>query len=396
MLLRTRKLFFVFLFFALFFMGFFVRTDYVLVKPGTARDLREMVSVEGADEDDTGKFFLVAVAQQSSSIWTLVYGYFHPHIEIQRLSQMIPPGMQEHEYHQILQQWMEESKSTAQVVALKRAGYDVEIVSEGVVVAGFLDQSPSEGILEKGDLIIAVDGEKKSLAGEVISAVQQRRIGDPVELTVLRGDAELVLTITTEPHPDDPGLPALGVYISTLDWKPLLPLHIEMETGQIGGPSAGLMFVLEILNQLEPADLTGGRLVAGTGTIDINEDIGPIGGVFQKVIAAERAGAGYFLVPVENYSEAKEAAHHITLVPVRTLQDALDYLDSFDTAEQSMLYLDPNNRGWTRVSKAAAGTWPRGGSRGKSELRRAGCWVTPSGGDPKASATENIPPPTGS
>lgn len=337
-------------------MGFFIKTDFILVKPGTARDLREMVSVEGADQSDTGKFFLVAVAQQSSSIWTLVYGYFHPYIELQRLSSVLPPGMQEQEYRRILQQWMEESKSAAQVVALKRAGYDVEIVSEGVIVAGFLDQSPSEGILEKGDLITAVDGEAKTLAGEVISAVQKRQIGDPVELTVLRDDEELRLSITTGPHPDDPGLPALGVYISTLDWKPLLPVDIEMETGQIGGPSAGMMFVLEILNQLEPGDLTGGKLVAGTGTIDINENIGPIGGVFQKVIAAERAGAEYFLVPAENYQEAKKAVHHITLVPVKTLQDALDYLGSFDTLEQGMLYLDPNNRGWTRVSKAAAGT----------------------------------------
>ncbi len=325
---RTRKLIIVLFLFALFFMGFFIRTDYVLVKPGTARDLREMVSVEGADQTDTGKFFLVAVAQQSSSIWTLLYGYLHPYIELQRLSNVLPPGMQEEEYHRILQQWMEESKSTAQVIALKRAGYDVEIVSEGVVVAGFLDQSPSKGILEKGDRITAVDGERMTLAGEVISAVQQRRIGDPVELTVMRDDEELFLTITTGAHPDDPGMPALGVYISTLDWKPLLPIKIEMETGQIGGPSAGMMFVLEILNQLEPGDLTGGKPVAGTGTIDINENIGPIGGVFQKVIAAERAGAEYFLVPVENYEEAKTAVHHITLVPVRTLQDALDYLDS--------------------------------------------------------------------
>ena len=325
---RTRKLVFVFFLLALFFMGFFIRTDYVLVKPGTARDLREMVSVEGADQTDTGKFFLVAVAQQSSSIWTLLYGYVHPYIELQRLSNVIPPGMQEEEYRRILQQWMDESKSMAQVIALKRAGYNVEIVSEGVVVAGFLDQSPSKGILEKGDLITAVDGERMTLAGEVISAVQQRRIGDPVELTVIRDDEELLLTITTGAHPDEPGMPALGVYISTLDWKPLLPIEIEMETGQIGGPSAGMMFVLEILNQLEPGDLTGGKLVAGTGTIDINENVGPIGGVFQKVIAAERAGAEYFLVPVENYEEAKTAVHHITLVPVGTLQDALDYLDS--------------------------------------------------------------------
>ncbi len=315
----------------LLFLGFFIRTDYVLVKPGSAQDLREIVNVEGADQDDVGKFFLVTVAQQQSGLWSLVYGYLHPYIEVQRLSNVIPPGMQEHEYRRILEQWMRESKNTAQVIALRRAGYDVEIISEGVVVAGFLDQSPSKGILKKGDLITAIDGRKTLLAGEVISAVQQRRAGDPVQLTVLRDTEELNLTVTTGPHPDDPKLPALGVYISTLDWEPVLPIDIELETGEIAGPSAGMMFVLEILNQLEPDDLSGGRLVAGTGTIDINENVGPIGGVFQKVIAAERAGADYFFVPVENYEDAKKAVHHITLVPVKTLQEALDYLNSFDT-----------------------------------------------------------------
>ncbi len=345
MIFKKRKVLFILFALGLLYAGFFIRTGYVLVKPGTAQDLGEMVFVEGADQDDTGKFFLVTVAQQQSNLWTLLYGRLHPYIEVQRLSDVIPPGMQEEEYRLILERWMQESKNTAQIIALRRAGYDVEIVSERVVVAGFLDQSPSAGILQKGDLITAIDGQEIHLAGEVISAVQQRQVGDQVQLTILRGEEELHLTVTAGPHPDDPKLPALGVYISTLGWEPLLPVDIEMETGEIAGPSAGMMFVLEIMNQLEPGDLTGGKLVAGTGTIDVNEDVGPIGGVFQKVIAAERAGAEYFFVPAENYGEAKKAVHHIILVPVSTLQEALDFLDSFDTPDQGVLYLDPNNRG---------------------------------------------------
>lgn len=317
----------------LLLLGLFIRTDYILVQPGTAQDLREMVDVEDADRDDRGKFFLVTVAQLRTNLWTLLYGYLHPYIEVQRLSSVIPPGMQEHEYRKILEQWMQESKNTAQVIALRRAGYNVEIISEGVVVAGFLDQSASKGILKKGDLITAIDGRETHLAGEVISAVQQRQVGEGVRLTVRRDKEELTLTVITGPHPDDPGLPALGVYISTLEWEPVLPIDIEMETGEIAGPSAGMMFVLEILNQLDPEDLTGGRLVAGTGTIDVNENVGPIGGVFQKVIAAERAGAEYFFVPEENYADAKKAVHHITLVPINSLQEALDYLNDFDTLD---------------------------------------------------------------
>lgn len=332
---KKRKVFIYFVLLGLLFVGFFIPTDFILIKPGAAQDLSKMVNVEGADIDDQGKFFLVTVAQQQARLWPFIYGYLHPHIEVRRYSSVIPPGMQQYEYRLLLEQWMQESKNTAKVIALRRAGYEVEILSEGVAVVGFLEQSPSRGILEKGDLITAVDGEKTILAGEVISAVQKRRVGAPVQLTVLRDTEELNLTVNTGQHPNDPQVPALGVYISTRDWKPVLPIDVEMETGEIAGPSAGLMFVLEIMNQLDPADLTGGNLVAGTGTIDINENVGPIGGVFQKVIAAEREGAAYFFVPVENYEEAKTAVHNITLVPVKNLQEALDFLDSLAASGSS-------------------------------------------------------------
>ncbi|NLA04255.1 MAG: PDZ domain-containing protein [Firmicutes bacterium] len=324
----------------LFIVGLFIRTDYILVQPGAAQDLREMVTVEGADQSDQGKFYLVTVAQKQAHLWSLVYGYLHPHIEVQSLSSVIPPDLEEQEYRELLEQWMRESKNTAQVIALRRAGYDVEIISEGVAVAEFLDDSPSKGILEKGDVITAIDGHKTQLAGEVVSAVQQRRVGAPVELTVRRNSEEMYLTVITAPHTDDPKLAALGVYISTLDWEPVLPIEIKMETGEIAGPSAGLMFVLEILNQLEPGDLSGGQLIAGTGTIDVGENIGPIGGVYQKVIAAERAGAAYFFVPEENYEEARSAVQQIKLVPLKTLQEALDFLDSLAAGEESSLRLD--------------------------------------------------------
>lgn len=316
------------------FLSFFVPVaDYVLIRPGSADDLRPLVAVEGGDQDDQGKFFLVTVSQQKTRLLPLaLYGYLHPHIDVQPLANVIPPGMGEQEYRELLMQWMTESKLTAQVIALRRAGYPVEIISEGVAVEGFLEESPSRGILQKGDIIVAVDGKEVLLANELISAVQSRSVGETVGLTVLRDDEQLETEVTTVPHPDSPELPALGVYIRTLRWEPVLPLEIDFQTGEIAGPSAGMMFVLEILNQLLTQDLTGGRLIAGTGTIDINETVGPIGGVYQKVIAAEQAGAEFFIVPEENYAEAQKAVRDIELVPVRTLQDTLDFLDSLGAA----------------------------------------------------------------
>lgn len=313
-------------------LSFFIPTGYVLISPGSAEDLSKLVAVEGADTHGRGKFFLVTVSQQPARLLFAIYGFLHPHIEIESLANVIPPGMQEDEYRQLLEQWMNESKLTAQVIALRRAGYQVEIISEGIIVEGLLEESPTKGILEKGDIIIAADGDPVYLANELISVVQDRRVGDAVRLTVLRDEEQLDPVINTAPHPDNPDLPALGVYIRTLHWEPVLPVAIDFQTREIAGPSAGMMFVLEIMNQLSPRDLTGGRLIAGTGTIDINEEVGRIGGVFQKVIAAEQAGAEFFIVPEGNYEEARKAVRHLELVPVETLQDALDFLDSLLTS----------------------------------------------------------------
>jgi Lon-like protease len=320
----------------------FFRTGYVLLKPGSAEDLRQLITVEGADQNDTGKLFLVTVAQQKANLLQALYGTLHPHIEVQPLAEVLPQGMDEQEYRDLLDMWMQESQLLAQLIALRRAGYQVDIISEGTIIEGFLDGSPSEGILQQGDIILEVDGVPVAMANEVITEVQNRRVGDRVQLTILRDDVARVVDIITGANPGNPQIPALGVYIRTLHWEPVLPVAIEMETGEIGGPSAGLMFVLEILNQLTSGDITRGRLIAGTGTIDTNEQIGRIGGVFQKVIAAERAGAEFFIVPKGNYEEAKQAVSDIELVPVSTLQDVLDFLE--------------------RISPAGAKVRPEGGS----------------------------------
>ncbi|HHX87358.1 MAG TPA: PDZ domain-containing protein [Firmicutes bacterium] len=307
--------------------GLFFRTDYYLIMPGTAEELRPLIDVENTDPDDRGKFYLVTVSQQQANLLSLAYGYLHPDIELQRVTEVVPPGMDLEEYQELMKQWMRESQLMAQVIALTRAGYQIEIESQGVVIRGFLEGSPAKGIFKEGDIILAVDGKKVSLTEQVISLVQNRGVGDSVTIKVQRDEQELELTSVTYPSPDNQAVPALGVYISSLGWEPVIPIQIEIKTGEISGPSAGMMFVLEILNQLTPGDLTKGHLIAGTGTIELNEKVGQIGGVQQKVIAAEKEGAEYFLVPVENYPQAKQAARQITLVPVSSLQEVLDFLD---------------------------------------------------------------------
>ncbi|MDW7651052.1 MAG: PDZ domain-containing protein [Bacillota bacterium] len=305
----------------------FARTGYLLVRPGSAENLTNFVSVDNGDKDHRGKFFLVTVSQQSASPVLLLYGLINPIIDVQQRREAIPPNMDPEEYRELMQKWMQESQNLAKVIALRRHGIEVPIDSDGVEVVDVGDDSPAKEILQPGDVILSVDGREVLLAEDLVNQVQTRPIGEPVDLEILRDGQKKSVSISTTSHTEQPQKAAIRVLVQTLNWQPQLPVEIEIEVGEITGPSAGMMFVLEILNQLDAGDLTGGKQIAGTGTINLQEEVGPIGGVRQKVRASENAGAQYFLVPQENYEEAKTAARDIQLVPVTTLDEAMRFLN---------------------------------------------------------------------
>ncbi|HHX75633.1 MAG TPA: PDZ domain-containing protein, partial [Firmicutes bacterium] len=290
----------------------FSRTGYFLVRPGSAEDLSRIVTVEQKAGADAGSFYLVTVTQQSASPMLLFFGLLDPTVDVRQRRRVVPPGMDLKEYRKLMVRWMEESQNLAKVIALRELGYEVPITSDGVEVVQVEKNSPAEGILFPGDIITAVDGKTVYLTNELMDIVQSRPVGETVRLQVLRNGEEREVTVPTTSHTELPGKAAIRVLIKTLNWQPVLPFQIEIEVGEISGPSAGLMFVLEILNQLDPRDLTDGYKIAGTGTINLSRKIGPIGGVRQKVRAAEKERADYFLVPLENYEEAKTAVRSIT------------------------------------------------------------------------------------
>ena len=309
----------------------FLPTPYLLVKPGEAENLNQMVTIKNSYLEENSSressFYLVTVKKQQANLLWLLYGAINPGVEIRLHDDTIPPHLDEEEYQEMLQKWMEESQLMAKVIALQEAGYEVEITGKGVQVYDFLEESPAQDLLEVGDVIKKVDGKEVNVVDEVISLVQSRNIGDEVELTVERNGNIKEVISDTVPHDDDPDEAALGILISALEWEADLPLSIEIDAGPIGGPSAGMMFVLELLDQLsEGKSLGGSHSIAGTGTINLNQEIGSIGGVPQKVQAAERSGVDFFLVPQNNYLEAQNAADKIEVVPVETFQDVDDFL----------------------------------------------------------------------
>jgi PDZ domain-containing protein len=121
----------------------------------------------------------------------------------------------------------------------------------------------------------------------------------------------------------------VGIQIETAGFNYNPPFPISIETNKIsGGPSAGLIFTLSVYNSLISRDLTGGRRIAGTGTINLDGTVGPIGGVKQKIFSAEAVGATYFLCPADNYADAVSVAKTIQVVKVATVQQAIDFLRS--------------------------------------------------------------------
>ncbi|HHT45829.1 MAG TPA: PDZ domain-containing protein [Firmicutes bacterium] len=307
-------------------LGFLVPTGYYIIKPGSADDLSSLIQVEGKAREEAGGFFMMTVAQQPANLWSFLYGAFHPLLDLRPISRVIPPDMTSEEYSELMQNWMQDSKYLAQIIALRRAGYEVPIVSEGVEIVDLIPGSPVEDILKPGDIIRAVEGDEVNLAEELVEKIQEKEIGENILITVQQGKEIKDLEVVTAPHIDDPQKAALCIYVRTLNWQPVLPMEIKIETGPVIGPSAGLMFVLEIFDRLVPENLTGGHKIAGTGTISLDEKVGGIGGVKQKVAAAERESIEFFLVPEENYEDALQAATKIEVVSVAELEDALDFL----------------------------------------------------------------------
>jgi PDZ domain-containing protein len=227
---------------------------------------------------------------------------------------------------EINQRLIEESKLIAALVALRTAGYDVSVRGEGATVHGTMPGTPAAEVLEEGDTIVAVDGTPIQTAIEAIEVIRRHQIGDRVRLTVIRNGERRDLEAGTIAAPDEPGKPVIGAAISTKSFAVDLPYSIQIDTENIGGASAGLMFALGILDAVTDGLLTRGHTVAGTGTISADGSVGPIGGAGLKVIAAENQGASTFLVPREDYDEAKTYARSANVVAVDRFVDAVRHL----------------------------------------------------------------------
>lgn len=222
------------------------------------------------------------------------------------------------------------STSQSHAIAAALRHLDIPVTQEVVATAVF-EGSPSFGVINAGDRLLAIDGTQIAEPATLIEAIRAEPIGTAFEISLSRASSGLVedVTVTSAANPDDASVPYIGL---ALDYIYSGPMSISFTLKDIGGPSAGLFFALAIVDKLSPEDLTGGRFIAGTGTIDPSGAVGPIGGIRQKLAGAAAAGATLFLMPS---SHCDEAAGHIpdgmTVVPVDTLDAAIVGIEAWRT-----------------------------------------------------------------
>ncbi|GGB57470.1 SepM family pheromone-processing serine protease [Fictibacillus barbaricus] len=328
---------FIILFLLVFAFIAFYPLPYYITSPGDARELDPIISVQDGDEDE-GVFMLTTVSVGTANIPQYIWAKMSDYREVIPAEEIRGEDETDEEYNQRQLQMMEDSQHAATIVAYQEAGKKVDIKYHGVYVTGIMSGMPAEEKLKVGDKIVAVDSNPVMETKKLLDVLAPKKAGDQVDLTILRGDKKMDVSLNIEQFPkkyiqDEGPKAGLGITSPVADVSIETDPKVKIDTSQIGGPSAGLMFTLEILDQLRDDDLTHGKKIAGTGTMDLQKNVGPIGGIQQKIVAADEAGAEIFFAPVDgnNYEDAvkaqKDIGSKMKIVPVKTLDDALNYLE---------------------------------------------------------------------
>ncbi|RCX21366.1 PDZ domain-containing protein [Fontibacillus phaseoli] len=309
----------------------YMPTPYMIHAPGSAEEIKPMVSVAAGDKEEKGTFMLTTVSVSYANIAMLITTQFKKHAEIIRKE----PDRNDEEYETQQRYYMNSSQSNAIMAAYAHAKVEYAVVPEYVFVVGFSKTVTPKGDFHPGDIIKKVNGEPIGKFEMLAATLKGKSAGDKVAVELERGGKAVEQQVELVEIGDENGTLKAGLGVSVGEVSKVQPKQadkeVHFEDTRIGGPSAGLMFTLEIFNQLTPGDLSKGYRIAGTGTMSEDGTVGPIGGVQFKIVASEREDADIFFVPEDNYKEAKAKADEIDsdmkLIPVEQMDDALDYLE---------------------------------------------------------------------
>jgi len=313
-----------------------IRLPYYTIAPGSALNLlgdvdakHSRIQVDGTESYPTkGEIMLLFVRESARvNVWQWVRASLDPNIDLFK-EQQFTGGLSPEEIRVQSDADMARSQLAAKKVALEAAGFKVS-TGAGVAVLAVQPSKPAAAVIRSGDIIVAVDGKKILQPDDVSKTVRAHKVGDTVALTVRRDGKDKVVQVKAARGDD--GTPVIGVIVSG---RYDFPVDVNVDTSQIGGPSAGLAMTLSIFDKLTPGALTGGQRVAVTGTISEDGSVGEIGGISQKTGSAKAAGAQLFIVPActnkdikseceKELAKAEKRAGNLHVVPVATFDEAL-------------------------------------------------------------------------
>ena len=301
-----------------------VQLPYYSLGPGPAREVQPLIHVTGHQEyPSQGKLIMTTVSFRQLSALGALIAWIDPNRSVVSRRTLYPTGETAQQETQRSLSQMDTSKIDATTVVLRRLADYPKVHGDGALIEYVFPGCPAEGKLYAGDRVIAIDGTPVHTQRGASKALDAAPTADPITFQVRAAGTTSTVALTRERC--DPRVKRPLVGITLVD---VFPFGVQISSGDVGGPSAGLMFALGLYDLLTPGDLTAGHVIAGTGTIDPDGNVGPIGGIKDKVVAAERAGAEIFLVPADNMAELHGVdTGSMRLVSVSTFQDALDALN---------------------------------------------------------------------
>ncbi|PSL06631.1 PDZ domain-containing protein [Haloactinopolyspora alba] len=312
-----------------------LNVPYVVYSPGPVEDTLgtwdgdQVVQIDGAETYETeGELDLTTVGVTSADaeldLLTALRAWADPDRAVVPRELVYPEGTTAEESRQRNAAMLAGSEQNAEVAALRKLGYEVPTK---VLVDSVLEDAPADGVLQPGDVIVRVDGTRVTGRQDVVDAITAHEPGETVEMVIGRDGQKLTETVETTAAEDD------GRALVGFTPVPGYDLPVDISIGideRIGGPSAGMIFAVAIYDTMTPGALLDGRHIAGTGEISAEGDVGPIGGIQQKIAAASDDGAQLFLAPEGNCDEAVDANNgDMRVVPVGTLDEAVSTIEAF-------------------------------------------------------------------
>lgn len=302
----------------------------VIIAPAEPIDVSEDVTIDGVPVTElSGRYTLVAVQVIRPNAIRAAFSYFNSEVDLVPRASLLPEGISETEYLRRQETIFEESQQAAAAAAAEAAGLEVQLGGDGAEILEIVEGSPAEEAFEVDDVIVGVDGTTIRLVSDLIALTTVRPAGTEFNMTVERGSETVEVQVrSARLQGFNSTNTGIGIVTTTRDLDVKLPFEIEFRDRQIGGPSAGLIYALLIADLLDDADLARDREIAASGTVQLDGRVGPVGGLSEKLSAAETAGADIFLVPQNEVDDVSVSGREggVTTLGVESLRDAVAVL----------------------------------------------------------------------